>query len=107
MRWVAFALSYSGLLTLCLAMSKQYRQVMPHVPINTVRLLLRIGGWLTLIVSFAASVAADGWSFGPVEWVGMLAVTGLCLVFSLPYAPRAAVMLGILWLLTSLVTGLL
>ena len=83
MRWAAFALSYSGLFALCLAMPKHYRQVMPHAPTNTVGLLLRIGGWLTLIVSFAASVAADVWAFGPVEWVSMLAVTGLTLIFLL------------------------
>lgn len=107
MQWVAFALSYCGLLALCLAMPKHYRQVMQHVPATTVHLLLRMGGWLTLIVSFAVSVAASGWSFGPVEWVGWLAVTGLCLVFSLPHIPRTAMMLGVLWLLISLTAALL
>lgn len=101
MRWVAFALSYSGLLALCLAMPKHYRQVTLHAPTNTVVLLLRIGGWLTLIVSFAVSVAASGWSFGPVEWVSMLAGTGLTLIFLLPYAPRVATLLGIVAFLSA------
>ncbi|MDN5941033.1 MAG: DUF3325 domain-containing protein [Nitrospira sp.] len=107
MRWVAFALSYCGLLAFCLAMPKHYLQVMQHAPTNSVRLLLRIGGWLMLMVSFAASVAVSGWSFGPVEWVGWLAVAGLSLVFSLPHMPRTATMLGVLWLLISLTAILL
>jgi hypothetical protein len=107
MRWVAFALSYSGLFALCLAMPKHYRQVMPYPPTNTLGLLLRMGGWSTLIVSFAASVAADGWSFGPVEWVSMLAVTGLTLIFLLPHAPRVATLFGIAAFLSTPVPFLL
>jgi hypothetical protein len=38
-----------------------------------------------LSASLTASVAVNGWSFGPVEWIGMLALTGLALVFTLPY----------------------
>lgn len=95
MRWMALALSYNGLLALCLAMPKHYRQVIPHAPTGIRRHLFRIGGWLALNASLAVSVIANGWSFGPLEWVGMLAVTGLALVFLLPYAPRAATALGI------------
>jgi hypothetical protein len=62
---------------------------------------------LTLILSFAAAVTADGWSFGPVEWVSMLAVTGLTLIFLLPYAPRVATLFGIVAFLSTPVPFLL
>lgn len=95
MRWVAMALSYNGLLFCCLAMSKHYRHVFSHAPTGTRRLLFKMTGWLMLIGSFVTSVMANGWSFGPVEWIGGLAVTGLMLVFLLPYAPRVAALFGL------------
>jgi hypothetical protein len=95
MRWIEFALSYNGLLALCLAMPKHYRQVFARRP-GEVRLqLFRLGGWLSLSVSLATSIAMNGWSIGPVEWIGMLASTGLALVFMLPYIPRIVAWAGL------------
>lgn len=100
MRWAEIALNYNGLLALCVAMPKHYRQVMRHPLTGADGYLFKIGGWVALILSFAASGTANGWSFGPVEWVGMLAVSGLSLVFLLSYAPLIAALLGVLALLT-------
>lgn len=99
MRWIELALSYNGLLAQCLAMPKHYRQVFPHEPAGINSHLLRIGGWLVLIASLTVSIAVNGWSFGPVEWIGMLALTGLALVFMLPYVPRVAVLSGLVLIL--------
>jgi hypothetical protein len=101
MRWIEIALSYDGLLALCLAMPKHYRQVFVLAPAGTSRYLLKIGGWLSLSASLAASVATNGWSFGPVEWIGMLAVAGLMIVFMLPYVPRMAALAGMIMLLSA------
>jgi hypothetical protein len=67
---------------------------------------MRTLGWIALLLSFAASVCVNGWSFGPVEWVGMLAMTGLTLTILLPYIPRlaaglalAALVITSVWLL--------
>jgi Protein of unknown function (DUF3325) len=95
MRWIELALSYNGLLALCLAMPKHYRQVFARAPGDTPVRLFRLGGWLSLSISLAASVATNGWSFGPVEWIGMMAFTGLVLVFTLPYVPRLVAWLGL------------
>jgi hypothetical protein len=107
MRWVALALTYSGLLALCLAMPKHYRQVFPRHQTGVRRSLFRLGGWLCLSASLAASVAVNGWAFGPVESVGMLAIAGLTLVVMLPYAPRIAAAAGLTGLLTASVSILL
>lgn len=96
MRLIVLGLAYNGLLGLCLAMPKHYKQALPHEPTPVVCYLLKIVGWLTLALSFSMDVASAGWSFGPVEWVGLLAVAGLALVFLLPYTPLAAVFLGLI-----------
>ena len=95
MRSIEFALSYNGLLALCLAMPKHYRQVFAHQPVAMHMHLFRLGGWLSLSASLAASVATNGWSFVPVEWIGMLAFTGLALVLMLAYVPRVVALLGL------------
>lgn len=94
MRWAEIALSYNGLLALCLAMPKHYQQIWRRTPSKERQLLMRGLGWSALLLSFAASVQINGWSFGPVEWVGMLAMTGLALTILLPYTPRLAAWLG-------------
>ncbi len=50
-------------------------------------------------MAFAASVLVNGWSFGPVEWVGMLAMTGVALTILLSYSPRLAAWLALVALL--------
>jgi hypothetical protein len=101
MRWIELALSYNGLLAHCLAMPKHYRQVFTHEPAGINSHLLRIGGWLVLMTSLAISIAVNGWSFGPVEWIGMLALTGLALVFMLPYVPRVTALAGLVLILAA------
>jgi hypothetical protein len=101
MRWVELALAYNGLLALCLAMPKHYRQFFAHHPADILVSLFRIGGWLFLSASLSASVALNGWAFGPVEWVGMLTVTALGVVLLLPFAPRMTALAGLAVLLSS------
>ena len=98
-------LSYGGLLTLCLAMPKHYQAILGQssLPSNPslVPLILKIIGWLILGLSLVVAVATAGWSFGPVQWVGCLAIGGLLLIFLLPYTPRLALILGILSLFSA------
>ncbi|WP_447599385.1 DUF3325 domain-containing protein [Nitrospira sp. Nam80] len=101
MRWVELALTYNGLLALCLAMPKHYRQIFAHHPAGILMSLFRMGGWLLLSASLGASVAVNGWAFGPIEWVGMLTVTGLGVVLLLPFAPRMTALTGLAVLLSS------
>ena len=95
MHWMELALCYSGLFALCVAMPKHYRQIWSSAPSEARQLLMRTLGWCALILSFAASVWVNGWSFGPVEWIGMLAMTGLALTIFLPYTPRLALGLAL------------
>ena len=58
-------------------------------------------------ISLAAAITVNGWSFGPVEWVGMLAIARLTIAFMLPYAPRIAASMGLTGLLSALIVALL
>lgn len=94
MRAVEIALCYNGLLALCLATPKHYRQLFSHMPTDVSRWAFRTAGWLAVAASFFSAVGSNGWSFGPIEWVGMIGVTGLALIFLWPFRPRAATILG-------------
>jgi len=106
MHWMETALCYSGLFALCAGMPKHYKQIWGRSSSKRHQLLIRTLGWSALFLAFAVSVLVNGWSFGPVEWVGMLAMTGLALTILLPYTPRlaawlalAALVIAPLWLL--------
>ncbi|BFU93566.1 MAG: conserved membrane protein of unknown function [Nitrospira sp.] len=102
MEAVEIALCYNGLLALCLAMPKHYRQLFSEKPTDISRWTFRTTGWLAVAASFFSAVGSSGWSFGPVEWVGLIGVIGLALIFLWPFRPGAAAILGGLVLLVAL-----
>ena len=94
MNVLALCLAYSGLVLLCLAMSKHQRQLIGREIAGLRRIGIRAAGVVLLLVSFASAVAAYGWQAGPVTWFGLLAVGGLLLAMLLPHAPRAGLKLA-------------
>jgi len=99
MRIVEIALGYNGLLALCLSMPKHYRQLLGDRPADAVRWVFKIIGWSAVVVSFFASVGESGWSFGPVEWIGMIGMMGLVLILLWPRPQVAAFLSGLLLIL--------
>ena len=93
---LTLALAYTGFAGLCLAMRRHHLQVRGRQPSRTASTGLRLIGWLGLALSLAPSIVAWGTAIGIVAWFGMLTVAGLVFAFLLPYAPRAAVLLGLL-----------
>lgn len=87
-------LAYSGMISLCLGLERHYKHVWQRLPTPAWRRGLRLLGWLALLGSFAASVAAWGWAMGPIGWCGLISLAGLALVLLLPYYPRGAVYLA-------------
>ena len=94
MNAAAFCLAYAGFSALCLAMDRHYENVFDRGIPRRHRLPLRLLGWLGLALSLAACAAAWGWSYGTVEWVGILSLAGLLLIWFLAYWPRAALAAG-------------
>jgi hypothetical protein len=82
---LALLLTLGGFTALCLGMGKYYKEHFQRPPSPTRLRLLRGGGWLSLALAFAASVAAGGWQIGPLLWFGWLSVSGLALVFGRPW----------------------
>ena len=90
-----FCLAYAGFTLLCIVWEGPHRPLLARHPGPARRRALGAAGWALLAASFAAAVARQGWSLGPVEWVGVLALSGMALVLLVAYAPRAALWSGL------------
>lgn len=99
--------AYAGMLGLCQGLERHYKQVWNRACPRALRIGLRSGGWLALLVSLVLCAQAWGWAMGPVAWFGALSLAGMVLVMLLPYRPRLAVGLVVavpVWGLVLLVT---
>ncbi len=91
---LALLLCYAGFTALCLSMPRHHDEVLGSKPSARRRQGLKLGGWLLLGLSLSAAVAANGWSFGLVDWLAVLMFSALALVLLLPYRPRLALALA-------------
>ncbi|WP_459617887.1 DUF3325 domain-containing protein [Bordetella sp. 2513F-2] len=94
MSLAAFCLAYAGFAALCLGMDRHYEQLFEQAMPRRHRWWLRVSGWLALALSLAACAAAWGWSYGAIEWIGILSLAGLLLIWCLTYWPRVALAAG-------------
>ena len=85
---LGLALAYSGMAGLGFAMDRHHEQL------TSLRVLLRIGGWLLLIAALVPCVMAWGATVGPVAWLGFLSAGALAVALMLPYRPRGAAWLA-------------
>ena len=77
---LSLLLGFSGFAALALSLDRHHRAAFRSpVPRRRVK-SLRAAGWAGLVLSFAASVAASGWNFGPVQWIGSLTGSALAVV---------------------------
>ncbi|GAA6132362.1 DUF3325 domain-containing protein [Halopseudomonas sabulinigri] len=99
---LALALTYSGMLALCLAMERHWKQLAAGWPASWRRACRPLGCLLLLLACYLMRQLwppAMAW----VAWLGLMSLSGASLLFLLPYAPR--LVLG-LPLLTGLLAGL-
>ena len=94
MTLAAFCLAYAGFSALCLGMDRHYEDVFDRELPQRHRLPLRLFGWIALALSLWASAAVWGWSYRTVEWIGILSIAGLLLIWFLTFRPRAALTAG-------------
>jgi hypothetical protein len=81
------ALSFAGLAALALSLDRHHRDAfLTRAPKGRAR-SLRWTGWGAILLSLAASVALEGWNFGPVQWIGALTGAALLVVALLSYRP--------------------
>jgi hypothetical protein len=80
--------AYAGFAAICLSMAKHQAEILGRKLTPAEHRRLRIGGPLALGASYASAVAASGWKFGSVLWVGAIMLAALCVTLIRPYRPR-------------------
>lgn len=96
------ALSFSAFSALSLAMEKHQLELHGKTAATSVhRTCWRYLGWTLLALTFGLCVWSDGWSLGPVLWLGAMTISGVLIAYGLyPYRPHWIVPLaGVLPLL--------
>jgi FtsH-binding integral membrane protein len=81
-------LGFAALSALCLSLDRHHRQAFQSKPGRRRVVLLRVAGWLGLGLSLLLAGRAEGWAFGPVQWLGTLTAAGVALVLLMSYRPR-------------------
>ncbi|WP_027595275.1 DUF3325 domain-containing protein [Pseudomonas sp. LAIL14HWK12:I7] len=81
-------IGFAGFVALCLAMEKHFKELLGRKPQAQQLHVLRVGGWLLLVLSLVLSVHMRGWAHGLVEWIAVLMAGVTLWVFALPYQPR-------------------
>ncbi|WP_166216070.1 DUF3325 domain-containing protein [Pseudomonas atagonensis] len=98
---LALLLCYAGFTALCLSMPRHHDELLGNKPSPRRRRGLNLAGWLLLVLSLWAAVAANGWGFGLVDWFAVLMLSALALVLLMPYQPRLVLGLAGVSLLAS------
>lgn len=81
----ALPLAFGGLALIGLSMDRHARQAAFALPARWPR----PAGWLLVVFSLAASLAAPNWRFALVEWVGLIGAAAGLVVLVLHYRARA------------------
>ena len=98
---LALLLCYAGFTALCLSMPRHHDELLGNKPSARRARHLKLAGWLLLGASLWAAVAANGWSFGLVDWFAVLMGSALVLVLLMPYRPKLTLLLAALSLLAT------
>jgi hypothetical protein len=91
---LATLLCYLGFTALSLSMSRHYADVVGGKLAPEHRRLLRVLGWLTLLLSLWAGVQAAGWGIGLVQWFAALMGCAMVLLIIISVLPRLALLLA-------------
>lgn len=85
-------LAYGGLAANGLSIDRHYADIhgRSKEPDPRLRLRCRSAGWLGIVLSLAACVAARGWHTGPVLWCGLLTASAIALALLFQYRPALA-----------------
>ncbi|MET0258126.1 MAG: DUF3325 domain-containing protein [Methylobacterium sp.] len=90
--------SFAALAALCLSMNRHHAAAFTTKPSRRTQVGLRATGWAGIALCFGIAVAADGWNFGPVQWLGSLSGGALLVVALASYRPawiRPAALLAV------------
>lgn len=101
--FIAFALCFSGMAALGLAMDRHYEQVTGrNEPPQRLQWALRLLGWALLVASVGICLVVWGPGVGMTAWCGWLTAGALAVSWPLPYAPRWTVGMALLFGITGI-----
>lgn len=86
--------AYAGFVGVCVSMAKHQPELLGAKLSPARQRQARWGGSAALAAAYACAVAAGGWKFGSVEWVGAISLAALTLTLAAPYRPRQAAQAG-------------
>lgn len=96
---IAFALAFCSCLLLCCSMNRHAQQIWPHYKFTSIQIsLLRIAGWLLVIITCVYCTNILGVSTGLVALCGIFSVAIALLALLLNYAARWIPVLGIVFI---------
>ncbi|KQT46601.1 iron transporter [Methylobacterium sp. Leaf456] len=87
-------LSFAALSALCLSLNRHHAESFGAKPSGRRVVLLRVLGWIGIGLCLIVAGEAEGWGFGPVQWIGAMTGAGVGLVLLLSYRPRLVATAG-------------
>nr|WP_295107890.1 DUF3325 domain-containing protein [uncultured Caulobacter sp.] len=87
MTLLALLLSLAGFTALALAMDRHHHTATGARPAKRRKRLLQLAGILALTLAFVVAIAAWGWAYGPIYWLGLLTAGAAPALLALTYAP--------------------
>ncbi|MFY9290134.1 MAG: DUF3325 domain-containing protein [Methylorubrum rhodinum] len=101
------SLSFAALSALCLSLNRHHAETFGSKPGMRRVMLLRVLGWAGIGLCLIVAGEAEGWDFGPVQWIGAVSGAGIGLVLLLSYRPRLVALAGTVALGLAMVGGVL
>ncbi|MDY6946782.1 MAG: DUF3325 domain-containing protein [Pseudomonadota bacterium] len=94
MSFVTFALSFAAMTALSVSMDRHAREALDKQWRGGQRVLLRLIGGVLLATSLFLSTR-DGWSIGALQWLGLIAASGVLCVGLLTFLPRRLIVVAL------------
>ena len=96
---MTLSLTYAGMTGLSLAMNRHFGQVWhKRTPPSSIKISLRISGWLLLMLALIPCINYWGTTIGLVIWPGFLSLAAILVALFLAYLPRIGFAIAVILL---------
>ena len=85
---LVFIAIYAGFTCLAVSQRSRWASLLDRAASRGTIVGLRSLGVALLLLSFAASVGRDGWSFGSAVWCTLISIAAVAVVVTLAFRPR-------------------
>lgn len=81
---------YIGMMSLNLSMDKPFKEIFGQKIISSYMYILRLSGWIFLILAMISSIAVWGIAIGIAAWFGIATFVVGLLIYTFAYRPKLA-----------------